>query len=123
MVLLFSGVLEWPLVSFLSSSFRLKVLDLDESFLLMVYDSFPMGTSVRNFLFLGDGDLEAEIHDFLAKLDRDPVTERRFVSRSSVSFRLPFLDSRVRSPVSPRGPNANFETAILGLIKERLDFL
>ena len=70
----------------------------------------------------GDGDLEGEIHDFLAKFVKDPETKRRLFSGWRISDKFPLFDSYTEVPVPRRGPKANFEAVILGPTSERVDF-
>jgi hypothetical protein len=55
----------------------------------------------------GDGDREADIQDFRAKLEIDPETERALRSRSVASTFLRGLDSYMRSSGVSSAPIVN----------------
>lgn len=83
-------------------------------------DLFSVVASSGVVLFLGEGEREAVLHDFLAKFDSDPETEREL--RPEPTRLAPFSVSRayVAFP-SYCVASLYFEIVILGLFSERVD--
>ncbi len=121
-LLLLDGVPTWPLVVASLLSLIVLALARDGGLALLEPDSSTRGPFAEASRLFGDGDLEAEIHDFLAKVVKDPETERRLLSGPWVSFEPSLVDSYAKSLVPRRGPKANFDTVILEPTNERVDF-